>query len=130
MVAMHLFFSHSLTENQIEDATKRQGVSRFVHLPEELQRVWSNIPTELTISPQIIDSFINYLKQNSQTGDLILVQGDFGLTFIIVDWCLNNDRIPVYSTTARKVREVELDDGSVELKHSFKHVNFRVYRRL
>lgn len=130
MKAMHLFFSHLLTDHQVNEAVTIHGVTTFSYLPEKLQQVWSNIPTNQIIPVEIIDLFLNYLNQNTIIDDIILVQGDFGLTFMIVDWCLNNNRVPVYATTERKAIEELFSDGTIKKTQIFLHKNFRKYKRI
>ena len=47
MKKMFLLFSHSLTPSQIEDAKSNLGIEKFVYLPEDLQLLWSDIPSDL-----------------------------------------------------------------------------------
>ena len=52
---MFLLFSHSLTDEQKKDAIENLKVTKFISLPEQLQKLWSNIPPE-------IDSLGEYLN--------------------------------------------------------------------
>ena len=128
MRKIFLLFSHKLSEAQIKELKDRFRIKEFVNLSNELQKLWSNFPPENNFPEKIADKFIAYLEKNSKKDDLILVQGEFGLVFYIVDWCLKNQRIPVYSTTKRIFREEKQPDGSIKNIHIFKHINFRVYR--
>ena len=58
---MYLFFSHKLTDAQIEDA-KKLGVDEFVYLPEDLQRKFSNIPPELESVKKYAKDFEKFLE--------------------------------------------------------------------
>ena len=129
MRKIFLLFSHKLSDAQIKELKDRFGIKKFVNLSNELQKLWSNFPPENSFPEKIADKFIEYLKKSSEKEDLVLVQGEFGLVFYIVDWCLKNQRIPVYSTTKRIFREEKQPDGSIKNIHIFKHINFRVYRR-
>ncbi len=122
-----LLFSHELTEEQITELKEKYYIKKFVNLPVELQKLWSNFPPENEFPVELADKFISFLQKNSNNNDFVLVQGDFGLVYYIVNWCLNNNRIAIYSTTERIFKEEKLPDGSIKNIHIFKHVNFRKY---
>jgi len=129
MKRMFLVFSHSLTAEQEEDARSVLGCGVTVPLPEELQVKWSSVdplPDDITGEAEGI---VSWLSENSSGEDYILVEGDFGMAFMVVDWCLANGRIPVYSTTERIYKNIDEGDGSVTNIHQFRHVKFRRYMK-
>ena len=125
---MLLLFSHTLTEDQKKDARQSLGISEFLALPQALQEIWSRVPASGELASQIVKTFTDWIQDNSQPNDCVLVQGDFGLTFAVTAWCLKNKIQAVYSTTQRAARENKLETGSIEIVHTFKHVTFRKYR--
>jgi hypothetical protein len=60
-------------------------------------------------------------------GDHVLIQGDFGATCLMVAFAAGIGCVPVYSTTLREAAEELQPDGSVQLRHRFRHVRFRKY---
>jgi len=122
---LFLFFSHTLTQEQINDA-KNLGIDKFVPLPNELQYLWSNVPPELEDIEEYAKPFYEFLNINARKGDYVLVQGDFGLSCRLVNYSKQKGLIPVYATTKRKVIETE-KDGKIVKKSEFKHVRFRRY---
>ena len=127
MPNLHLFFSHALTSEQVKDAQEKLGCKDIISLPYDLQQKWQQIPPEGELNNSIIKPFIYYLSHETEVGDYVLVQGEFGVSFMIVNWCLKNNRIPIYATTKRVVKEEKKPDGSVEKVTLFKHVQFRRY---
>ncbi|MGI6226559.1 MAG: CRISPR-associated protein Csx20 [Peptococcales bacterium] len=123
---MLLLFSHTLTDTQIEDAQKNFGIDKFIYLPKDLQYQWSNISPELENISSIFTLFKDWIENEANAGDIVLVQGDFGLTYNIVEYCKLKGIFPVYSTTSRDVVENKKDDLTI-LQRSFKHVRFRRY---
>ncbi|WNJ18629.1 CRISPR-associated protein Csx20 [Pontibacter sp. G13] len=124
---LFLLFSHSLGEEQKEDARRRFGVEQFVPLPESLQKAWSNVPPDL---PELKDFQLpirNWLFQHATAGDYVLAQGDFGMVYHAVQDAWNLGLIPVYATTSRESKETIQADGSVRTQRIFKHVQFRIY---
>jgi non-ribosomal peptide synthetase component E (peptide arylation enzyme) len=121
---MLLLFSHKLNNLQESDAIKNLKVTQFIVLPRELQQKWSNFDADLENID--VEPFKNFLSNNLQTGDIVLVQGDFGATFSIVKFALNLGFVPVYATTKREVVEF-IEDGQIVKKSIFKHRRFRKY---
>jgi CRISPR-associated Csx2 family protein len=124
-----LVLSHELTETQVNELRENWKVQEVVPIPEDLASLWESINPEEESLSSCIRPIITWLEENSVPGDLILVQGDFGATFLVVDWALNQLRVPIYATTARYLEEHRLDDGRVEQKRIFQHVRFRKYER-
>jgi len=121
-------FSHELTMQQIEEIDTVWQCSKIVNLPSNLQKIWSQIDPVGQLSQKIINDFIKYLLVESSQNDLVLVQGELGIVFIIADWCLQNGRIPIYATTRRNASEKKNVDGSISLYHNFEHIQFRKFQ--
>jgi hypothetical protein len=125
--AMFLLFNHSLTDLQAADAKASLGVERFVALPDDLQNLWSNIPPEAPTLGDLPAPFKTWLSSLAEPGDFALIQGDFAACFLMVNYALEHQIVPVTSTTRREAAEVLGPDGTVTLTHNFKHVIFRRY---
>ena len=105
MRTFHLLFSHQLTSEQEDEVYLTLHCKRILPLPESLQTYWSQVPAAGELSIGIIKKFIDYLAMNSVEDDYVLIQGDYGMVFALVDWCLHYGRIPVYATTERHAVE-------------------------
>jgi len=123
---MFLLFSHKLTDEQIKDAKENLGINEFMYLPQNLQRKFSNVPPELDSIKEYSQIFIDFLKENTKKEDYVLVQGDFGVVFNVVEFCKESNLKAVYSTTKRVVKE-QIIDGKVVKISEFKHIRFRKY---
>jgi hypothetical protein len=110
---MFLLFSHKLTDAQVENAQATFGPLEFLYLPEHLQVIWSAVNPEGELPADALDDIVHFVLDESQPDDIVLVQGDFGAVFYLVDACFSAGRIPVYSTTHRRCEEIRNDDGSV-----------------
>ena len=124
---MLTIFNHNLTEEQRNDAIKNFNVTQFITLPENLKKLWMNIPPEKDLSQDIISKIKSWILANANKGDFILVQGEFGISFYIVNFCFKQKFIPVYATTKRISQETKKKDGSIKKINIFKHVQFRRY---
>lgn len=126
---LHLLFNHKLTPEQENDALKTLQVTDFIYLNDELQQIWSNVPSNEANLKNYLDKITEYVKKSVQKDDVVVIQGDFGATFMMVDLVRSLGAIAVYATTKRSV--VEVMDGDKVIKQSvFKHEMFREYKTL
>lgn len=131
MSKLYLLFSHNLTPEQTQDAQESLGITNFVNLPEDLQRLWSNVPPDKNLELKgFLQPIMNFILQDKQTNakDYALIQGDFGATYAMIPFCKEQGVIPIYATTERKIETETLKDGNVQTKRIFRHVCFREYR--
>lgn len=126
MSKLFLLFSHEITDKQKEDAKESLNINQIIKLPETLQQKWSNIPAELESLKEYMLPFKNWLAENVNKDDYILIQGEFGAVYFIVSWAKNNNLNPVYSTTERISKEVN-DGERVKSVKIFEHRRFREY---
>ena len=126
MKRMFLLFSHKLTASQEADAKDSLGVGEFVYLDEKLQKVWSNVPPDMDNIKEYLDPIIEFLKSSLKSGDVVLVQGDFGATCYVARVVKELGGVAVYATTKRDVVEIKVGD-KIEKKSVFEHVIFRKY---
>ncbi|MGD9732067.1 MAG: CRISPR-associated protein Csx20 [Desulfamplus sp.] len=126
---LFLIFNHEITQEQGLDAENSLEVSKFVDLPAQLKEFWKQIPAELESVKEYLSPVSEWLSQNATNGDYILIQGDFGAVYYLVNLAFELGLVPVYSTTARRAEEVRGRDGEIRLTHTFRHVRFRKYER-
>ena len=130
-ICMHrtlfLIFNHQITDLQKDDAVNSLGTSLTKDLPRDLKELWSRIPPEMPEVVPYLEPIRKWLRAEAIKGDYVLIQGDFGACFIIVNFALAQGLIPVYSTTEREAVEEHEDDGTIKLTHQFKHHIFRRY---
>ena len=126
MKKLFLLFSHTLTSKQAEDAKKSLGIDEFIELPKELQGIWSNIPPALEDLSNYLLPIKNYIKDNASSGDVFLIQGDFGGCYEMVNFVKNLGFTAVHATTKRDSVE-KIVNGKVIKTSQFEHVMFRKY---
>lgn len=122
MKKFFVFTSHKLNKEQINDAISKFNAQEFVYLPSILQEKWSNVPADIISLNDFVKPFYKFLQENASKNDVVMIQGDFGLSYNLINYAKSLDLTPVYATTKRIV----IEQGA--LKYSiFKHVIFRVY---
>ena len=124
---MFLVFNHALTREQETQAREIWGVTSIVALPLSLKQIWGQIPADLENISDVILPVQQWLEKEAAKNDVVLIQGDFGATWLLVDFALKAQLIPVYSVTQRDARENIQPDGSIKTTHVFKHRRFRLY---
>ncbi len=126
MRQLFLLFSHKLTLSQELDAKKSLGITDFVALPQELQNLWSNIPAHLAKLDDYLIPIKEYIRTNAKDGDMVLIQGEFGSCYEMVNFVKSLGLIAVHSTTKRDVIEKKID-GKVVKTSVFEHIRFREF---
>ena len=127
--SLFLLFNHQFTPAQESDARAALGVENIVGLPPDLRELWSNIPPGEPDIKSYLEPVKKWLRSQSQKGDCVLIQGDFGACYLLVNFAFERNLVPVYSTTQRTVVEEGQPSGAVKLTHHFQHQIFRRYGR-
>lgn len=118
-----LLFSHQLTPQQLKDAKETLQCNKIIYLTDELLYKWQNITPETDM--QI---FKDFLVENAKVGDYVLIQGEWGTTYNMVNFAKEKNMIPIYSSTARKVIEEKSGSDNKVIKTSiFEHRGFYRY---
>ncbi len=126
-VKLVCLLNHTLTMDQMLDAYNNLKVDSIIYPPEDIKLLWRNIPVgEMPLGDYLLPVF-NWIKQECSFNDFVLIQGDFGATYLTIRFCLINCFIPIYSTTKRIAREDILPSGEIKLNHIFLHQGFRIY---
>lgn len=129
MPKMLLLFSHELTQDQVKDARATLNITEFVPLSLDLEGLWKNIPPTKPSLSEHLEPIRKWMKGRGDPGDYILIQGDFGAVYLMVNFAFSIDLIPIYSTTEREVVEKAMPDNMVRSERVFRHKIFRRYER-
>lgn len=114
-------FSHILTDLQYKELKEKYRCENIIYMSEDLKKSWMSIND--TSSPKIFEDFI---LKNLQKGDYVLIQGDWGMTYKLITFAKRNGFIPIFSRTARNVREQRNGDQIIKTS-VFEHIGFRKY---
>ena len=125
--SLFLLFNHRITKQQEAEACLSLDVDRIINLPSGLKDLWCQVPPGLSEIRGYLAPIRDWLKSNAIAGDYVLIQGDFGASYLMVIFAFDNDLIPIYSTTYRKAIEENNNDGFVKMTHQFQHHIFRRY---
>lgn len=119
-------FSHKLTPEQIGDAKINLKIKNFIFLPQHLFQIWSQIPTDIEDLDDYLEPIYQFLESFKYNNPYVLIQGDFGATYLLVNYAKSLLMTPVYSTTKRISCEKNVDGEIVKTSY-FKHILFRRY---
>ena len=121
--------NHELSERQKEEVLTKLRAKNIFSLPEKLKEIWLNLSPYSVLDIRKLNEIITWLKGKASLGDYVLVQGEFGATFYLVDFCFKYGLVPLYATSKREYNELTLKDGFIKRIHIFNHIQFREYKR-
>lgn len=124
---LFLIFNHRFSIQQETAARKQLRIERIIPLRAALQKLWSQIPPDLLELRPYLLPLQDWLAAQARPGDYVLIQGDFGASYLMVDFAFAQRLIPVYATTCRQAVEEHQPDGTVKMTHHFQHQIFRKY---
>ena len=127
MSDLFLIFNHEITPVQESDARNSLGVEKITDLPPDLKELWRQVPPDFAEISGYLGPVKTWLKLQAAKNDYVLIQGDFGASYIMVNFAFEIGVIAIYSTTTRDATEEYDKDGSVRITHQFKHKAFRKY---
>ena len=102
------------------------GVEGMVYPSKELSCLWAQIPAEKEIDMTVIGAVTQWLSA-AEEGDVFIIQGEAGSTFLLVDYALKNKLVPVHAVT-RRVSSERKEGDQVIKQQIFEHVCFRRYK--
>ncbi|MBN1626529.1 MAG: hypothetical protein JW944_08380 [Deltaproteobacteria bacterium] len=130
MTTLFLIFNHTFTGVQRADALKALDVTFIEEMPPSLKEIWKNIPSDLESIDAYLEPIQTWLKVHAVEDDYVLIQGDFGACYIMVNFAFRLGLIPIYSTTDRETEEEFDRNGGIKVTHHFQHRIFRRYESL
>lgn len=118
--------NHVLTANQCTELVDTFAVEMILLPPSDLKLLWSSIPTGIDLSQSTFSPIIHWLESVSESGDYLIIQGEFGATFYMVEFAFSHSLIPLHSVTNRIAQESRTDE-IVCRSYIFEHIRFRRY---
>lgn len=116
--------NHQFTQRQVEELAAVYHSEEVIVPDGELSAMWAQINPEHDAQP-LVDRVVLWLEP-AREGDLLVIQGEFGVTFKLVDYALKRGLVPMYATTRRVAKEVR-DGERVHREYLFEHVRFKKY---
>lgn len=115
-----IFFSHQLTEKQTQEIKNNLKCDEIIYLPKDLQYKWSNVEDDS------FDKISSFLREKSQENDYALIQGEWGLTYKMINFAKEIGVNPIYAKTKREAIE-EKDGEKIKKISYFEHIKFEKY---
>lgn len=122
----YCLLNHELTGRQTRELHARFGAETIAYPPAELSALWSQVPATRELDPAPVRSAARWLSDAARPGDILIVQGEAGSTFMLADWALRQGLVPVHAVTERVAHE-EREGETVRRSYVFEHVCFRQY---
>ena len=83
------------------------------------------------MSHLVLITFLTYILvmiENNNGKNYILVQGEYGAVYHMVNFAFENNCIPIYSASKRAYESKKIDEDKIENIHYFKHIKFQLYK--
>lgn len=125
MKKAYCLMNHILTPRQEAELRDRYGVETVLCPDKALSQKWEQIPVAKKLDAGIVEAVVSWLS-GSGSGDILVVQGETGSTFMLADYALKRGLVPLYAVTKR-VETEEVDGETVRRHYVFEHVCFRTY---
>ena len=127
MANVYCLLNHELTGKQIAELEEKYGASRILYPAPSLSESWAQVPVTQVLDKGCIWAATDWLS-SAKAGDVLVVQGEFGSTFMIVDYALNKGLVPLHAVSKRVAKE-QREGELVHRQYVFEHVCFRKYER-
>lgn len=117
--------SHKILPEQEQELKNRFEIVDIKFLPENLQQIWSNVLYDdkyYTNLNEMIDYMLSILNEE----DYVIVQGNWGYVYKLVEEAKKNKIIPLYAFSVRDSSE-DIINGEVVKITKFKHQCFVEY---
>ena len=117
--------SHKILPEQEQELKNKFEIVDIKFLPENLQQIWSNVLYDdkyYTNLNEMIDYMLSILNEE----DYVIVQGNWGYVYKLVEEAKKNKIIPLYAFSVRDSSE-DIINGEVVKITKFKHQCFVEY---
>ena len=74
-----------------------------------------------------LNELVVWIDENISKEDYVLIQGDYGATYYLVEYCKSKGLKPIYSTTEREAIETITGNNTIVLSHKVSHIRYREY---
>lgn len=123
-----ILFNHHLSAVQILELQKNWAASNFIYPPNELQELWGKLEPSQPDVEILAKPFIEWLTTQTQADDLLLVMGEFGVSFYIVSWAIMNNLTPIHTTAIRSITHESQEGTATTIERTIVHQQFRKYK--
>lgn len=119
--------NHQLTEKQCKELSEKMDSSGVIFPPPDISLLWEQLPVTPMVEKETVERITSWLNSaDAVSGDYLIVQGEFGYTFAIVDYALKKGFVPLHAVTKR-VEQEEREGEIIRRHYIFEHVCFRRY---
>lgn len=122
-----LMFNHTLLPEQKAWSRDHLNTGSVIEMPKPLKERWAQVPAMPDNLASWAEPFLEWMKEYGRPGDPVLIQGDFGATYMMVRYAFKLGMVPVYATTIRHAIEIRMPDNRIKLEHEFQFCRFRKY---
>ncbi|SOE23156.1 hypothetical protein SAMN06298216_3546 [Spirosomataceae bacterium TFI 002] len=116
--------NHTPSQAQIKQLQEDWNANQIIDLPSELALKFSNVPPELIDLKPLALEFLSWIEdQKLQPTEPVWIQGESGLSFLIIQKLLAENYTVIHATTIRNV----IEEKGIK-KSIFEHLLFRKFQ--
>ena len=121
--------NHTLTEKQIAELKNDWHCDEIVYPSDDLAYDWGHIPATKELEFSKVFNLIHewFYNNKLKAGDIVIIQGEMGITYALIEHVKNLRAIPIYAVSERRSKDEKMVDGSTKKTSYFEHVCFRKY---
>ena len=127
MSSLFVIMNHRLHDVQAEGARKTFSINRIVEMPENLAKIWRTVPPQEDKIAPFLEPVKKWLGNHAKPGDYILIHGEPGASYLMINFAFEKRLKPIHSTSYRNADETSLPDGTAVVRHIVKQERFRFY---
>jgi hypothetical protein len=125
---VYCLMNHQLTSAQERELINRYGSDGIILPSAEISSAWMNSPVDAAFKRSSLSPFLSWIEGIPPSSAIVL-QGEAGAAFALIDYALRRNLIVLHSVTERKVSEVRRGE-IVTRRCEFEHICFREYQRI
>ncbi len=95
--------SHEPTPDQLEELKNNWDIQEIVRMPKDIASKWQSIPPGKESIEEEILVIKNWIDEVCTPGDVVIIQGDYGASFMLADYVRKLAFTPLYAATKREV---------------------------
>jgi uncharacterized protein MJ1673 len=120
-----VFLSHDLDIRQKEELKEKYKIEEIIFLPEDLQKIWSNVRCDENYEKDL-EKLMIFMNSTLEKNDCIIAQGNWGYVYSLVTEAKKRGYVPLYGFSYRDGEDKIVNGEKIRIS-KFKHIKYIEY---